>query len=275
MNELPIGVQDFESVRTNDMVYVDKTDIIYRMIRNCRWNFISRPRLFGKSLLVSTLESLFSHGTEMFRGLAIEKLWTEKTYRVMHLDFSYISCGTAEEFDAKSRGLFMGELGRLRFPRETIESCGRRRDLARMAWEAFSELELDAIVLLIDEYDTPLNRNLRNRAVFEAIQHKIRRFYDAVRENQGSFRFVFITGVSRFNMAQTFGEDSYLEDLSLKPLYATLLGFTEDEIRHCFGEHLKAATASIFRISRNEVTDTQIDQVMDELRTRYDGYCFD
>ena len=90
MKKLPIGEQDFEFVRTKDMVYVDKTDIIYQMIKNSRMNFISRPRRFGKSLLVSTLESLFSRGTEMFKGLAIEKLWTETTYKVLRFDFSGI-----------------------------------------------------------------------------------------------------------------------------------------------------------------------------------------
>ena len=92
MKELPIGMQGFDAIRTGDMVYVDKTDIIYRMVKNNRQCFISRPRRFGKSLLVSTLESLFSRGTEMFKGLAIEKLWTERTYRVLRFDFSGIQC---------------------------------------------------------------------------------------------------------------------------------------------------------------------------------------
>ena len=150
MKELPIGVQDFETLMTNGMVYVDKTDIIYRMIENYRWNFIARPRLFGKSLLVSTLESLFSRGTLMFKGLAIEKLWTDKTYKVIHLAFSRLSCRSAEEFDLKARELFLGELVRLGFPRETIESCSRCVDLQDMAYEAFSDTGLCSLVLLLD-----------------------------------------------------------------------------------------------------------------------------
>ena len=275
MKELPIGVQDFETLMTNGMVYVDKTDIIYRMIENYSWNFIARPRLFGKSLLVSTLESLFSRGTGMFKGLAIEKLWTDKTYSVIHLAFSRISCRSAEEFDLKARELFMGELVRLGFPHETIESCSRCVDLQDMAYEAFSDTGLCSLVLLLDDYDCPLNLNLRDRDVFVGIQHKIRGFYDAVRENQGSFRFIFVTGVSRFSRAETFGADSYLEDLSLNPLYASLLGFTEDEIRHYFGEHLRSAAASIFRTGTDEVTEEQLLLVMDALRMHYGGYCFD
>ena len=108
-----------------------------RMIENYRWNFFARPRLFGKSLLVSTLESLFSRGTLMFKGLAIEKLWTDKTYKVIHLDFSRIRCRSAEEFDAKASELFMGELRRLRFPMKTLESCSRCVDLQDTAYEAF------------------------------------------------------------------------------------------------------------------------------------------
>ena len=275
MKELPIGVQDFETLMTNGMVYVDKTDIIYRMIENYRWNFIARPRLFGKSLLVSTLESLFSRGTLMFKGLAIEKLWTDKTYKVIHLAFSRLSCRSAEEFDLKARELFLGELVRLGFPRETIESCSRCVDLQDMAYEAFSDTGLCSLVLLLDDYDCSLNLNLQDRDVFGKIQHKIRGFYDAVRENQGSFRFIFVTGVSRFNMAETFGLDSYLDDLSLNPLYASLMGFTEDEIRHYFGEHLRSAAASVFRTGPDKVTEEQLLLVMDALRRHYGGYCFD
>ena len=275
MKELPVGVQDFETLMTNGMVYVDKTDIIYRMIENYRWNFIARPRLFGKSLIVSMLESLFSRGTEMFKGLAIEKLWTDKTYKVIHLDFSSLSCRSAEEFDSKARELLMGELRRLRFPMKTLESCTRCRDLQDMAYEAFSDTGLCSLVLLLDNYDCPLNLNLQNRAVFGEIQHKIRGFYDAARENQGSFRFIFVTGVSRFNMAWTFGVDSYLEDISLNPHYASLLGFTEDEIRHYFGEHLRSAAASVFHTGPHEVTENQLLLVMDALRRHYGGYCFD
>ena len=275
MKELPIRVQNFETLMTNGMVYADKTDIIYRMIENYRWNFFARPRLFGKSLLVSTLESLFSRGTLMFKGLAIEKLWTDKTYKVIHLDFSRIRCRSAEEFDAKASELFMGELRRLRFPMKTLESCSRCVDLQDTAYEAFWEAGLGSLVLLLDNYDCPLNLNLENRAVFEGIQHKIRGFYDAVRENQGSFRFIFVTGVSRFNMAETFGMDAYLEDISLNPLYSSLLGFTEDDIRRYFGEHLRAAAASIFRTGPDKVTENQLLLVMDALRRHYGGYCFD
>ena len=261
MKKLPIGKQSFDAVRAGDMVYVDKTDIIFRMIQNLDQCFISRPRRFGKSLLVSTLESLFSRGTEMFKGLAIEKLWTDVKYKVMHLDFSYISCRTADEFDAKSRELFMGELRRLCFPPQIIESCSKCSDLAMMAARAFSAMELNSLVLLIDEYDSPLNLNLQDKTVFEGIRYKIRAFYAAIKANEGNFRFVFVTGS--------------IQDLSLNPLYGSLLGYTEDEIRHYFGEHLRAATASIFKISCDEVTDSQIEQVMDELRRHYDGYCFD
>ena len=94
MKKLPIGKQGFDAIITGDMVYVDKTDVIYRMIENNDQCFISRPRRFGKSLLVSTLESLFSRGTEMFKGLAIEKQWTDKTYPVLRFDFSGLECGS-------------------------------------------------------------------------------------------------------------------------------------------------------------------------------------
>lgn len=99
MRKLPKGTQSFNAVRSMDMAYVDKTDIMYRMIKSCRQCFIARPPCFGKSLLLNALESLFSKGTEMFSGLAIEKLWTGKTFKVLHLDFSGIDSSSAESFE--------------------------------------------------------------------------------------------------------------------------------------------------------------------------------
>ena len=99
MRKLPIGTQSFNLVRSRDMAYADKTGVMYRMIKNFRQCFIARPPCFGKSLLLNALESLFSKGTEMFRGLAIEKLWTEKTCMVQHPGFSGIDCSSAEAFE--------------------------------------------------------------------------------------------------------------------------------------------------------------------------------
>ena len=274
MKKLPIGKQSFDALRSLGMVYVDKTDIIFRMIENNDQCFISRPRRFGKSLLVSTLESLFSRGTEMFKGLAIEKLWTDKTYRVLHFDFSGLECGSVESFQKDAVEKFLDvakKAGVLGWQENADEYRTIKILMNRICLMAGNS----SMVLLVDEYDSPLNANLGNPEVFSGIRKAIYDFYSSVKENSGRFRFIFVTGVSRFHKAAMFSAGSSIQDLSLNPLYGTLLGYTEEEITQYFGEHLRAAAASIFKISSDKVTDIQLSQVMDELRRHYDGYCFD
>ena len=274
MKKLPIGEQDFEFVRTKDMVYVDKTDIIYQMIKNSRMNFISRPRRFGKSLLVSTLESLFSRGTEMFKGLAIEKLWTETTYKVLRFDFSGIPCNSLENFQKAAVR---------RFLRVTIKSGALDNKYTPENFTGIADLmdqitinsDLDSIVLLIDEYDSPLNTNLGNQELFSEIREAIHDFYASVKGNSGKFHFIFVTGVSRFNKVSLFSAGTSISDITYSPLYSQLLGYTEDEIRTYFGDHIRAAAAYLFKVNPSEVKDAQIGQIIDELRSHYDGYCFD
>ena len=274
MKKLPIGKQGFDAIITGDMVYVDKTDVIYRMIENNDQCFISRPRRFGKSLLVSTLESLFSRGTEMFKGLAIEKQWTDKTYPVLRFDFSGLECGSVESFqkDAVEKFLDVAKKADVLGWQETPD---KYRTIKILMNKICLMAEVNSMVLLVDEYDSPLNTNLVNQNILNDIRKAIRDFYLSVKENSDKFRFIFVTGVSRFNKVALFSAGSSIEDLSLNPLYGSMLGYTEDEIRHYFADYLKAAASSIFGINTDAVTDVQISQVMDELRVHYDGYCFD
>ena len=274
MKKLPIGKQGFDAIITGDMVYVDKTDVIYRMIENNDQCFISRPRRFGKSLLVSTLESLFSRGTEMFKGLAIEKRWTDKTYPVLRFDFSGLECGSVGSFqkDAVEKFLDVAKKAGVLGWQETPD---KYRTIKILLNKICLMAAVNSMVLLVDEYDSPLNANLGNPDVLNEIRKAIRDFYLSVKENSDKFRFILVTGVSRFNKVALFSAGSSIEDLSLNPLYGSMLGYTEDEIRRYFAPHLKAAASSIFGINTDAVTDVQISQVMDELRVHYDGYCFD
>ena len=241
MKKLPIGKQGFDAVITGDMVYVDKTEAIYRMIENNDQCFISRPRRFGKSLLVSTLESLFSRGTGMFKGLAIEKLWADKTYPVLRFDFSGLECGSVESFqkDAVEKFLDVAKKAGVLGWQETPD---KYRTIKILMNKICLMAEVNSMVLLVDEYDSPLNTNLGNQNVLNDIRKAIRDFYLSVKENSDKFRFIFVTGVSRFNKVALFSAGSSIEDLSL---------------------------------NTDAVTDVQISQVMDELRVHYDGYCFD
>ena len=273
MKMLPTGTQSFNVIRSSDMVYVDKTASIYQMIKSGRQFFISRPRRFGKSLLVSTLESLFSKGTEMFKGLAIEKVWTDKTYKVIHLDFSGVMARTEDEFNESAKNMiFALTEGIIDREKPEYSKC---KTIAELFREIAVRAEDLSLVLLIDEYDAPLNFNLQNKEVFSAINLQIRSFYTVIKQFEGKFRFIFVTGVSRFNKVALFSAGSSIADITYGSEFSSMFGYTEDEIKTYFGDHLRAAAASIFNVSYDEVTDIQISQIMDELRRHYDGYCFD
>ena len=273
MKMLPTGTQSFNVIRSSDMVYVDKTASIYQMIKSGRQFFISRPRRFGKSLLVSTLESLFSKGTEMFKGLAIEKVWTDKTYKVIHLDFSGVMARTEDEFNESAKNMiFALTEGIIDREKPEYSKC---KTIAELFREIAVRAEDLSLVLLIDEYDAPLNFNLQNKEVFSAINLQIRSFYTVIKQFEGKFRFIFVTGVSRFNKVALFSAGSSIADITYGSEFSSMFGYTEDEIKIYFGDHLRAAAASIFNVSYDEVTDIQISQIMDELRRHYDGYCFD
>ena len=274
MRKLPKGTQSFNAVRSMDMAYVDKTDIMYRMIKSCRQCFIARPPCFGKSLLLNALESLFSKGTEMFSGLAIEKLWTGKTFKVLHLDFSGIDCSSAESFEraAVSKLLLVAHhAGIIDREKPEYSRCGTIADLFR---EMAVRAEEQSMVLLIDEYDSPLRHSLQDREAFEAVSAHLRAFYSVVRQYEGRFRFIFVTGIMRFSN-QIFGYGQSISDIGSDPEYGALLGFTEEEIRECFGEELRERTASLFHKSPGDVTQEETDRVVECLRRHCGGYCFD
>lgn len=234
MRKLPIGRQDFGLVRMKNMAYVDKTGIMYRMIKGCRQCFIARPPCFGKSLLLNALESLFSKGTEMFRGLAIEKLWTEKACKVLHPGFSGIDCRSAEAFEREAVSELLLEAehaGIIDREKPEYRGCKTIAGLFRKIAVCAEDLSM---VLLIDEYDSPLRHSLQDREASGAVSAHLRAFYSVVRQYEGRFRFIFVTGIMRFSN-QIFGYGQSISDISRDPQYGALPGFTEEEIRECSG----------------------------------------
>lgn len=276
LQELPIANSSFTSIRNLNQIYVDKTALIYELARfNTRQYFLARPRRFGKSLLVSTLESLFKDGLKMFKGLAIEKLWDDNlTYKVLHLDFSAIPCSSLDDFQKSAVKKFLRNAvknGLLGASYQTDDFL----NIADFIDTVCNSNEENSIVLLVDEYDSPLSANLNNPGVFSEIQSSIHDFYAAVKENSGSFRFVFITGVSRFSHVSIFSAGSSIADLSLDPVFGELLGYTENEIRTYFSGYLIRSAALMNHIAEEAVRKNHIDILMDGLREHYDGYCFD
>ena len=270
--ELTISGSGFEAIRKEGLLYVDKTETIFRMIESHRMCFIARPHLFGRGLLHSTLESLFSRGTEMFKGLAIENLWKDRTYKVLRFGFGGIRCDTAENFRKSALGALWA-----RTSGDFIDESSSPedfQDIASLMHEIVRRAAPGSIVLLISGYDRSLNKCLNNPELFREISSSINDFFSEIEKGSSVFRFVLVTGVSRFK-DQVLGAGHLIDELSLDPEYAALLGFTEEEIRKYFGKYLREAASSVLGVSPDDVTENHVDLIMDSLRRYYGGFCFD
>lgn len=262
MLPLPKGTQSFSTLRLRNELYVDKTAMIYELTRFSGTYFIARPRRFGKSLLLSTVESLFKKGLEEFQGLAIEHLWQDKTYSVISIDFALVS-----EF--KDPDDFLNKLCKylsVVFQRFGFTSSG---DPTLFLFELNAWLKQqpdNSLVLLVDEYDAPLTRVLHQKVFFDGVQSILRAFYSVMKNAGAAFRFILITGITRFNHTGIFSGFNNLQDITLNPFFSTLLGYTEEELKSYFGAYL-ARAAEWHRMTE--------DQLLDQLREYYDGFCFD
>lgn len=261
---LPFGTSTFSALRGAGQVYVDKTALIRELASLPRGKvFLSRPRRFGKSLLVSTFESLFSSGITQFSGLAIEPLWNEKRYRVVRLDFSYLmNCADEEEFQQIFGDVLADAFGTAGFQPDAGTGIPVWIQLGR--W--LGSQPHDSLVLLIDEYDSPLTEVLDRPELFAQYRRVLNRFFTVLKSNEGCLRFFFMTGITKLSSTSIFSAFNNLLDISLDPRFGTLLGYTEEEIRHSFGPWLTRA---------GQILNLSEEQLLSELRAHYDGFCFD
>lgn len=258
---LPLGQSDFQALRESNAVYVDKSDLIYEIARMPGSVFLARPRRFGKSLLVSAFESLFKYGVRDFKGLAIENLWTDKTYNVIRLDFSNIKDFSGiDDFAEQFRYTVCSKFSELGFHPNDTSNCFT--DLGN--W--IGKLPKLSLVLLIDEYDAPLTACMDNPELFVKVRAEMRKLFSPLKTNVGSLRFLFLTGITKFSSTSIFSELNNLDDVTLSPKFGTLLGYTEEEIRTQFAPYLSRAA---------KATGMTEDALMDNLRTYYNGFCFD
>ena len=265
ITKLPKAKSGFEELRSQNQIYVDHTDLIYEFAYLDGPNFLSRPRRFGKSLLISTLESLFTHGTEFFKGLKIEKLWEKreqgKTYKVIHLDFSSFAYTSPEDFDAKIYDILDKIANNLSITRTnssgTYKSDALLTDIISSAPGEF--------VLLIDEYDYPLTHSLDDKELFEEYRKYIQGLFGTIKALSGKMRFIFITGVGRFAKTSVFSQLNNLRDLGLEAKFAPLLGYTEADMHQYFDAYVENA-ASILNLSKEECYA--------QIKSHYDGYRF-
>jgi hypothetical protein len=234
MKKLPIGIQTFSEIIRENYLYVDKTPLIAALISSGKYLFLSRPRRFGKSLLVSTLKEIFSGNQELFRGLFIYDKLDWKAYPVIQIDFSAISYYNDEVF-RKSLLSFLNAVAQDFQIVLTAEFLKERfAELIRK----LSEQTQSKIVILVDEYDKPivdytdhLDQAVKNREI-------LREFYSVLKSADVYLRFVFLTGVSKFSRVSIFSGLNNLEDITLSPRFATLTGYTQAELERDFAEYV-------------------------------------
>ena len=262
MQALPLGTSDFSSLRVNNEIYVDKTNLVFQLAQHRGKIFLARPRRFGKSLLVSTFESLFKKGLKDFHGLAIEKLWQDKTYPVVRLDFSELKeFETAEQFAAN----FLETL-RVKFSSAGFSCESQEPFLILKLSDWFSSLAPSSLVILIDEYDAPLTACLDRPELFKSVRSLMSQFFLTLKATEGCQRFFFMTGITKLSNTSIFSAFNNLQDISLDVRYGTLLGYTEDEIAACFSCYLDRA-AEALHLPGESLTA--------QLREQYDGFSFD
>ena len=260
--KLPIGIQSFEKLRTGGYLYVDKTELVYRLAKAGVPCFLSRPRRFGKSLLLSTLEAYFLGKKDLFKGLAIERLEQDwLVYPVMHLSLN------AEKYDSNERlaNLLESQLEawEAEYGVTEINRSYSIRFMAviRRAYEQTGR----RVVVLVDEYDKPMLRSFDNPELQRDFRETLMAFYTVLKDADAYLQLVFITGVTKFAQMGIFSNLNQLQDISLHPAYTTLCGMTRAEIEAVFAPELQSLARG------NGLT---YEEAMDKLGRQYDGYHF-
>ena len=255
----------------NNYIYVDKTKYIKDLIKLERV-FISRPRRFGKSLTLDTIATLFETGVEpYFKGTWIYDKWTEPTYPVLRLNFLNFDKNSLEKFNNKlnSKITEFAELNQVTTFKEKEEAEDSIDHLLEQL-----RLENRQIVILIDEYDCQMTANINNETLYKQFQEKIKSFYANIKD-KFAIKFLGITGVTRLKVVSIFSVGSDINDITNASAYSQMIGFTRDEIKKYYIDYLKLASSYENNCSVDDVTDTQLESMLDMMAQNYDGYCFD
>ncbi len=259
----PLGIQTFERIRTEDRFYVDKTEYIYNMVHaDSAYVFLSRPRRFGKSLLVSTLQSYFEGRKELFKGLAmdgLEKEWTE--YPVLHFD---LSGGKHQEEDQLNRYLdYILKENERRFDIE-CDAVDANVRLANLISSVYNKTGKQ-VVVLVDEYDAPLLDVVHQDEKLEGLRYLMRNFYSPLKQCEPMLRFVFLTGITKFSQLSIFSELNNITNISMDEAYAGICGITKEEL-------LTQMSDDIDRLA--EKLSINREEAIMQLTDNYDGYHF-
>ena len=258
----PIGIQNFEKLRKEGYFYIDKTALIYKMVKTGSYYFLSRPRRFGKSLLVSTLEAYFQGKRELFEGLAIaglEKDWTVRP--VLHIDLNISKYETAEDLsDMLNDFLTNWEAVYGSAPSETSLAL-RFKGVIKRAYEQTGQ----RVAILVDEYDKPMLQAIGNEELQRVYRSILKPFYGVLKTMDGCIKFALLTGVTKFGKVSVFSDLNNLMDISMDNRYVEICGITEKEIHAYLEEELKELA---------ETQELDYEETSQKLKERYDGYHF-
>ncbi|PIX16572.1 AAA family ATPase, partial [Candidatus Desantisbacteria bacterium CG_4_8_14_3_um_filter_40_12] len=235
MQKLPIGIQTFEKIITENYCYIDKTRIIHELINNGTYFFLSRPRRFGKSLLIDTIKGLFEGREELFKGLWIEDKWDfSRKYPVIKIDFGEGVSKSREELRKKideTLKINQEQLG-VKCEFETIS--GRFREIITKSAKKYNQ----RAVILIDEYDKPILDNIEEPVIAQEMREELKNLYSVLKSTDAYIKFVMLTGVSKFSKVSLFSGLNNLWDITLDERFATICGYTQDDLETVFREYL-------------------------------------
>ena len=261
----------FKDFNLENYVYVDKTMYLPDLIKLKRV-FISRPRRFGKSLTLDTIGTLFETGVEpYFKGTWIYDKWKEPTYPVLNISFI--------PYDTDDLSLFKHQLiskitsfARLNHVKDYAEESEPSTSMDNLLTAL--ERERRQIVILIDEYDCQMTANINNKPLYDSFVKTFRSFYGAIK-NKFAVKFMFVTGVTRLKDVSIFSVGSDISDITNASVYSQMIGFTRDEIKKFYIDYLKLAASYENNCTVDEVTDDEVEAILNKLAENYDGYCFD
>ena len=262
LKRLPVGIQTFSNIIEGDMLYIDKTEYIWNMIHLGKYIFLSRPRRFGKSLLVSTLHAYFEGRKALFKGLfieSVEKEWVQ--YPVLR--FSMASGKHMEKDQLERYLLFMLAENERRFgiTSDSIDPNVRLRNLITSIYEKTGK----KVVILIDEYDAPLLDVVHEDKTLPVLRNVMRNFYSPLKDSDPYLHFVFLTGITKFSQLSIFSELNNLKNISMRPDYAGVCGITEEEMVTAMTDYLDDFA---------EAQQTTREGAVEGLKRQYDGYHF-
>ena len=262
--KFPIGVQSFEDIRRENAIYVDKTSFVYRLVSEGKYYFLARPRRFGKSLFISTLEAYFKGRRELFEGLAIDSLESAwQAHAVLRFDFSRSRIIGAQSIGNLIDNLLAGH--------EEVYGHDERiakEEYGLRLWSIIRKARAKTgqkVVLLVDEYDAPLLDSMHDKSLFCDIRQQLRNFYSPMKESSPDLAFVFITGITRYSQLSIFSELNNFMTISLDDEYAAICGFTKDEVEAQLAPEIERFASSL---------GIPIPTALNRLKAYYDGYHF-